>query len=293
MSLLFNIVSNSYKYTNKGEVCIELKKEVYNNTPTLKLSVKDTGSGIKQDTLNNWGKPFNNEDKNKGTGLGQFIIQRLAKSLGVFIPKPKSIENVGTKFKIYFPLKGEYKKSNSNDYSPITIKQSCISPDEINIQKNVFTQYMNKLIYDDEQRQNINILCLDDCQQILNCFDNYAKKNLKHDNYIFTIKKTSNYFEFINEVNSLLKNNLMFDFLLLDHNLERGNLSGLDCALIGTDIYKRTFSNNNIDKCKVFFLTEEINFWENFKQYEVVKKDRIFGKTEFRKVVDLILNLIE
>ncbi len=46
LSLLFNIVSNSYKYTNKGEVRIELKKEVFNNTSTLLLSIIDTGCGI-------------------------------------------------------------------------------------------------------------------------------------------------------------------------------------------------------------------------------------------------------
>ena len=50
--ILFNIVGNAIKFTNKGYIQINLKlleKDIKNNTISLQIDIKDTGIGIRED----------------------------------------------------------------------------------------------------------------------------------------------------------------------------------------------------------------------------------------------------
>jgi len=125
--LFYNILSNSFKYTHQGEIQIETSiiqkgdsnvNDLLNNCDTIFVKISDSGNGIPEDILNNWGKPFNFKDKTKGTGLGQFLISLISKKLGLRIPKPEknndSSTKTGTIFKIYFPIGRE---SNIESFS--------------------------------------------------------------------------------------------------------------------------------------------------------------------------------
>ena len=79
--LLFNLLSNACKYTEKGTISVRLRW--YDGT--LVLSVADTGKGISKEDLARIFQPFVQlADKNHrdGTGLGLPICQRLATLMG-------------------------------------------------------------------------------------------------------------------------------------------------------------------------------------------------------------------
>lgn len=80
--ILINILSNAIKYTNNGQVSMDLKY----SSEIIKISIKDTGIGIKQEDLQKIFKPFERlMDKNStasGTGLGLTITNLLVTVMG-------------------------------------------------------------------------------------------------------------------------------------------------------------------------------------------------------------------
>lgn len=78
--ILFNLVSNAFKYTNAGG---RINLSVGENLHQVEISVKDTGSGIPGDVGNKLFESFyqaNNTDKasQTGFGIGLYVSQRLA-----------------------------------------------------------------------------------------------------------------------------------------------------------------------------------------------------------------------
>ena len=79
--LLFNLLSNAYKYTAHGTITVRVGWR----DGTLELSVADTGKGISEEDIERILQPFVQvADKNHrdGTGLGLAICQRLAALMG-------------------------------------------------------------------------------------------------------------------------------------------------------------------------------------------------------------------
>jgi diguanylate cyclase (GGDEF)-like protein/PAS domain S-box-containing protein len=89
--ILLNLLSNSFKFTNEGEVVLSASAEKMNgsNDKTLRLhfSIRDTGIGIPQDRMDRLFRSFSHVDasttrKYGGTGLGLAISKRLAELMG-------------------------------------------------------------------------------------------------------------------------------------------------------------------------------------------------------------------
>ena len=79
--ILFNLLSNAYKYTDRGSVAVRVRW----HEGTLTLSVADTGRGIAKENLDRILQPFVQlVDKNhrNGTGLGLPICRKLVKLMG-------------------------------------------------------------------------------------------------------------------------------------------------------------------------------------------------------------------
>ena len=86
--ILLNLVGNAVKFTNSGEVVVEVRvMERRGNNVWLGFAVRDTGIGIAQDQLELIFSPFHQADgsatrSHGGTGLGLSISQHLAELMG-------------------------------------------------------------------------------------------------------------------------------------------------------------------------------------------------------------------
>ncbi len=86
--ILVNLLSNGIKFTNKGEVIVEVQSTLVENEQyELHFRVHDTGIGIPKDKINKLFKSFSQADssttrKYGGTGLGLAISSQLARQMG-------------------------------------------------------------------------------------------------------------------------------------------------------------------------------------------------------------------
>lgn len=103
--ILFNLIGNAIKFTQKGSVELEFKKIQTRTDGTLDilLSVKDTGIGIPPDQHTRIFEAFCQQkgQHGMGTGLGLTITKRLAKMMGGVI-KIDANGTQGTRFRIRF-----------------------------------------------------------------------------------------------------------------------------------------------------------------------------------------------
>lgn len=103
--ILFNLIGNAVKFTNRGSVKVEVRpvpNSHCQNGYWLEWSVSDTGIGIRPEDLNRLFQPFNRADhsdsrRHPGLGLGLSIAQRLCHLLGGDI-KAESTLGKGTRF---------------------------------------------------------------------------------------------------------------------------------------------------------------------------------------------------
>ncbi len=87
--VLFNLIGNALKFTEKGEVNVRITSggKAGQDRMRLRVSVADTGIGIPEDRMGELFKPFTQIDssytrKFKGTGLGLSIVKRLVELMG-------------------------------------------------------------------------------------------------------------------------------------------------------------------------------------------------------------------
>jgi signal transduction histidine kinase len=102
-----NLIDNSIKYTDRGEIKIKLYKDGSN----VCVDISDTGKGISREYLDKLFVPFSQEEmgysrKYEGTGLGLALVKGFL-DINKAIIKVKSEVNLGTTFTIVL---GEEKK---------------------------------------------------------------------------------------------------------------------------------------------------------------------------------------
>ncbi|WJH34818.1 ATP-binding protein [Paenibacillus sp. CC-CFT747] len=107
--VLVNLVGNSLKFTEKGEilVTVECREPEEKGSVLLEFTVKDTGIGIPEDKLDHLFQTFSQlhpaiNRKYGGTGLGLAICKRLVELMGGTI-SVESTEHVGSTFRFSIP----------------------------------------------------------------------------------------------------------------------------------------------------------------------------------------------
>ncbi|MFE3869074.1 PAS domain S-box protein [Flavobacterium sp. LS2P90] len=135
--ILVNLLSNALKFTNFGEIRLDISKITNSNTkwPILKFSVKDTGIGIK---VNNNEKIFNSfvqEDNSTnrkfgGTGLGLAISNQL---LALMDSKLQLISKYGDGSDFFFEIKFPKSKHKKN----VNAEELVINDNDVLISKEI------------------------------------------------------------------------------------------------------------------------------------------------------------
>ncbi|GAB4109139.1 MAG: hypothetical protein OHK0057_03090 [Thermoflexibacter sp.] len=186
--IIYNLVSNSLKFTEKGEVRVvaSLEEITVQNKFRIKFVVQDTGVGIAPDKLASIFEPYTQESNETyrlygGTGLGLAIVKQLIEAMDgqIFV---ESKANQGTTF--YFELIFE----QSNPISTLQDKsimhqyanRSVLIADDNEINLMVVTKKMQNIGFEVETAKNgqevlqklenkhYDLLCLDMNMPILN-----------------------------------------------------------------------------------------------------------------------------
>ena len=105
--ILINLSNNAIKFTEAGEVRIDISEATSNGFPAVRFDVIDTGIGIKQEDQAKLFEAFEQLKKfgtapREGTGLGLYICQRLAAVLGGSIEFTSEV-GVGSAFAFTAP----------------------------------------------------------------------------------------------------------------------------------------------------------------------------------------------
>jgi len=107
--VLLNLLGNAVKFTDKGEVTLEINSlPVKDNVYRLEFVISDTGPGISPESLPLLFQPFQQGDasatrKHGGTGLGLTITKRLVELMGGTI-SVESVVNAGSTFRFTLEL---------------------------------------------------------------------------------------------------------------------------------------------------------------------------------------------
>jgi len=107
--VLYNLLHNAIKFTNKGVVQVALQLDTESmNKPIARIEVADQGIGIKKGFIPNLFTPFSQADvtntrKYGGTGLGLSITKQIVDAMGGTI-SVVSEEGHGTTFTLLIPI---------------------------------------------------------------------------------------------------------------------------------------------------------------------------------------------
>jgi signal transduction histidine kinase/DNA-binding response OmpR family regulator len=104
---LFNLLSNAGKFTEKGEIRLEVERRSVEGRERLYFRVRDTGIGMTPEQLQRIFQPFVQADESTtrkygGTGLGLTITRKLAQMMGGEI-SVTSEAGKGTQFTLELP----------------------------------------------------------------------------------------------------------------------------------------------------------------------------------------------
>lgn len=114
--ILKNLISNSIKFTQAGQIILEVNKS---NNNSLLFTVSDTGIGIPEDKLDKvFDKFYQIDNKHIGTGLGLSISKKLIEVMGGNI-WVESKEGKGSKFSFTIPC-----VESDNNFQPIKIRDN-------------------------------------------------------------------------------------------------------------------------------------------------------------------------
>ena len=191
--VLNNLLSNAFKYTEKGEIVFSVKCINQDDTCNLIMSVKDTGKGIKSKDINKLFNKFERLDvemnsTTEGTGLGLAITKNLVEMMGGKI-NVQSRFGEGSMFMVRIPQKiitmSEPIKENASN----KIKnEKSIETTNLNKQDETNnSKYKNKkILIVDDNKLNIKVARralqdfnfeIDECYDGQECLNKVTKGN--------------------------------------------------------------------------------------------------------------------
>lgn len=164
--IFYNLLSNAFKFTDKGEVSLTVGREEKDGAEFCKLVVQDTGIGIVEEQIPKvFDRFYQSENsrwrKNKGTGIGLALVKDLVELHEGTIDL-KSISGVGSEITVLLPI--EHKLLNQDSEMEIPALDP-IDPDlEVAVE---FDKPEQTLTEEEVNAQNI-VLVIEDNDDIRN-----------------------------------------------------------------------------------------------------------------------------
>jgi PAS domain S-box-containing protein len=120
--VLYNLLSNAWKYTDRGEIKIHLENRTHEGNPCFSISVSDTGRGIPKEDQPHIFQQFIQAKglKSKGSGLGLSITRELVQMMNGKIWF-ESQRNMGSTFHIVLPFVSADMKKEKSDKTEHTL----------------------------------------------------------------------------------------------------------------------------------------------------------------------------
>jgi len=215
--IINNLLSNAFKYTEKGEISVSISVEYQKEDPsmvTLVFRIADTGQGMTAEQLDKLFDEFTrfNTDVNskvEGTGLGMSITKQLVLIMGGTIDV-ESEPGKGSVFTVRLPQKIENKDILGKEMA-----------DKINDFRTAdLSQTEKKLQIECEYMPYGKVLIVDDVDTNL-----YVARGLMSP-YGLSIETAKSGFEMIEKI----KNGIIYDIIFLDHFMPK--MDGIEAAKI-------------------------------------------------------------
>ena len=153
--IMFNLVGNAVKFTEKGYVELHASFERRKDTDTgvLRLEIEDTGCGISEEDLKRIGSAYvqvgSKVSRNGGTGLGLAICKQLVAAMGGKL-EVTSTPGVGSTFSVIIPnVKVAESKPDAQEHvnPPADAQQSALP-----------VQMPHRILLVDDSRMNLMVL---------------------------------------------------------------------------------------------------------------------------------------
>ena len=229
--ILVNIISNAIKFTEKGEVLLEIRiKNIDENKVNLEFIIIDTGIGMNEETLDNLFKSFSQADntisrKYGGTGLGLAISKNLIELMNGTITVDSKLTQ-GSTFVINLPFKYVESKENINyDLTKnVQIKLYELSKPILNNVKDILKLFKIRF----EETSNINFEIEKDIKYIILTENENIKSQLLTLLIVSPVKMLMNISENIKVISKPINPSLIYNSIieLIDINEEF-----VDCIL--------------------------------------------------------------
>ncbi len=149
-----NILTNAAKYTNRGYIRLNVDWEEENGEALVKVSVEDTGKGIREESLPTLFDSFQRADMItnrtiEGTGLGLAICKRLVEGMGGRI-SVKSTYGIGSVFSFtYYQKIADATPMGNYDYLEL--------PTQAEHERKSFIAPLAKILVVDDNITNIKV----------------------------------------------------------------------------------------------------------------------------------------
>ena len=301
--VLINLMTNAVKYTNEGAVTFTMKAdEIIEDTVKLKMSVQDTGIGIRKENIDKLYDSFRRLDSKKnenvqGSGLGLAITKQLVDLMGGEITVD-SIYSRGSTFTVEI-------KQEIVDALPIGKQEVYISG--IYERKNHYEQLFeapgaNILVVDDNE-MNLRVLKellhktevkIDTAVSGKECLE-LTRKNFYHVVILDYFMPDINGFDLLHKIkkqpNGLCKNSA---FILLTANA--GSDISKKCQNEGFDAYlEKPVDGILLEEYLMAYIPEDLIIYSNTKINESngLLKPKVRKKKKIRITTDSISDFPE
>lgn len=156
--VITNLLTNAVKYTIEGSITLKLNwRKTSIETAMLRISVADTGIGIKEEDQEKLFQSFSRVDEKRnrnieGTGLGLVISKQLVELMGGRI-WVKSVYGEGSEFFAEFPQK-IVSERGMGEFSP----HAMIDEEAMTAQSTVFTAPDARILVVDDVQTNLKVV---------------------------------------------------------------------------------------------------------------------------------------